>query len=392
MDPLSAAASIVGILGAAATVSPILKTIIDTVKDAPQLAQNVLVEVSDITACLRQLQTFLLGTANISRSRAALLMVDQVAVTLTNCVMIFSELEEIIDELRLNHPTHPANVRLKFISKKAAIAKLLARLHASKVSLNLMLTTLTWLVLTKISPKRAQFTDELPGHSNSIEEAQTSIESLTMLVHQVLQSNREMSERLASLRIRSSITSSKSSTSLSEQKENDDDASTIRPRIPVDGNEANMELSQAIKFRFAFEKDLQSSRVYQRNLMGDRGSFVSSAFDHSIGWSFLSGLSLTEVTCSSVISLPISPQDLWNSSHYEAACERADRPLQFSSEAEDLPWKPPGVGASNASVMDGSVNPSFRYPNQPISISQLCKGCDKVLFKPAVDCLSTAPV
>ena len=61
MDPLSDAASVAGLLEAAATVTTILKTIIGTVKDAPQLAKNVLVEVSDITACLGQLQTFLLG-------------------------------------------------------------------------------------------------------------------------------------------------------------------------------------------------------------------------------------------------------------------------------------------------------------------------------------------
>ena len=70
-------------------------------------------------------------------------MVDQIAITLTNCVLIFSEPEEIIDELSLDLPNPPASTRLKFIPKEAAIAKLLARPHASKVSLNLMLTTLT---------------------------------------------------------------------------------------------------------------------------------------------------------------------------------------------------------------------------------------------------------
>ncbi len=144
MDPLSAAASIAGLLGAAATITTVLRPVISTIKDAPPLVGNLLVEVSDITACLSQLEAFLSGTAAASRSRKSLLMVDQIVVTLTNCVLIFSELEETIDNLKLNQPTLPANIRLRFMSKEAAIAKILTRLQASKLSLNLMLTTLTW--------------------------------------------------------------------------------------------------------------------------------------------------------------------------------------------------------------------------------------------------------
>ena len=144
MDPLSAAASIAGLLSAAATITTILKTTVATIKNAPQLAVNVLVEIADITACLSQLQTFLSGTATVSRSRKSLLMVDQIAVTLTNCVLIFSELEETIDDLKLNELILPVNTRIRFMLKEADIAKLLTRLQGSKLSLNLMLTTLTW--------------------------------------------------------------------------------------------------------------------------------------------------------------------------------------------------------------------------------------------------------
>jgi len=144
MDPLSAAASIVGLLGAAATITTILKAIVATVKHTPQLVANLLIEVSDIASCLGQLQAFLSGAVAISRSRKSLLMVDQIAVTLTNCVLIFSELEETIEKLKLNPPILPATIRLRFTSKEAAITKLLTRLHASKLSLTLMLTTLTW--------------------------------------------------------------------------------------------------------------------------------------------------------------------------------------------------------------------------------------------------------
>lgn len=62
MDPLSAAGSIVGLIGVTATTTRILKTFINTVKNAPDLAKNVLAEVTEISACLTQLQAFLLGT------------------------------------------------------------------------------------------------------------------------------------------------------------------------------------------------------------------------------------------------------------------------------------------------------------------------------------------
>ena len=152
MDPLSASASIVGLLGAAATISTILKTIVGTVKNAPQLAVNLLAEMADITASLGQVQGFLLGTDAILRSRTSLIMVDQIVVALTNCVLIFSELEETVHKLELTQPILPANTRLKFVLKEAAISKLLTRLQASKSSLNLILITLTWSVAFKRSP------------------------------------------------------------------------------------------------------------------------------------------------------------------------------------------------------------------------------------------------
>ena len=144
MDLISVSASIVGLLGAAAAVSTILKKTIATIKNTPQLVASILAEVSDISACLGQLQGFLSGTDTISRSRKSLLMVDQIVVTLTNCVLIFSELEETIDRLNLKQSTLPVNKRIRFLSNESAISKLLTRLQASKSSLNLILTTLTW--------------------------------------------------------------------------------------------------------------------------------------------------------------------------------------------------------------------------------------------------------
>ncbi|KAL8816684.1 MAG: hypothetical protein Q9191_008288, partial [Dirinaria sp. TL-2023a] len=123
MDPLSVAASVVGLLGATAKVSSVLTTFVRGTKDAPKLANDVLQEVSDISACLAQLQAFLLGTRAGSRSRTALIMVEQVVVTLTACVMTFSELEETVESLNDGTPTRLGS-RIAWMKKEPVLARL----------------------------------------------------------------------------------------------------------------------------------------------------------------------------------------------------------------------------------------------------------------------------
>lgn len=143
MEPISAAASIVGLVGAAAKVSETLFNFVTSVKEAPRLASSVLQEVSDTSACLNQLQSYLIGTKATSRSHENLLMIEQITVALSNCVLIFSELEEIVESLK---PTNPIQLsRLgQWALKETAIKNLFTRLQHSKASLNLMMTTLTW--------------------------------------------------------------------------------------------------------------------------------------------------------------------------------------------------------------------------------------------------------
>jgi len=104
MDPLSVAASVVGLLVATAKASQVLTAFIHNVKNAPTLAEHVLLEVSSISASLAQVQGYLTGTKSGSQARTRLLMVDQIVVTLTTCVMTFSELESILMSLNVNQP------------------------------------------------------------------------------------------------------------------------------------------------------------------------------------------------------------------------------------------------------------------------------------------------
>ena len=143
MDPLSAAASVIGLLGAAAKVSEVLLKFIGNVKGAPKLAQSVLMEISDVSACLSQLQRYLQGALATSSSHEELLMVEQLVVTLSNCVLVFSEFEEMVDSLKPAERMQPWRLA-QWLLKEQAISALMVRLQQSKLSLNLMLTTLTW--------------------------------------------------------------------------------------------------------------------------------------------------------------------------------------------------------------------------------------------------------
>ena len=151
MEPLSVAASVIGLLEVTAKVSTVLTTFIRGIYDAPNLADTILQEVSDISACLAQLQAFLLGTRIGARSRMALIMVEQVVVTLTAAVMTFSELEEILESLQ-DLTASRITTRIAWMRKEPALARLRLRLNSSRQSLNLMLTTLTWCVLSGSKP------------------------------------------------------------------------------------------------------------------------------------------------------------------------------------------------------------------------------------------------
>ena len=145
MDPLSVSAAIVGLMTAAASVTALVRK----TRDAPKIARDVALEVSSISACLSQLQFLLNGTRLPSRSGTSLVMVDQVLVVLTDCVTIFSELQETLDSLKSNQQRRSFS-KVRWTFKEGVIAKLLLRLQASKLSLNLMLTTLNWYVLDSL--------------------------------------------------------------------------------------------------------------------------------------------------------------------------------------------------------------------------------------------------
>lgn len=141
MDPLSVAASVTGLLLAAVQISASLQPFVAGSSSAPSLAQTIYYELHDFAAVLSKLQPFVLGSA--PPSRASMIDVDQLLITLTGCVCTFSELEKEVGSLKSADRLGVWD-RVKWAWAEPTISQLVQRIQSHKLSLNLMLSIFTW--------------------------------------------------------------------------------------------------------------------------------------------------------------------------------------------------------------------------------------------------------
>ena len=71
-----------------------------------------------------------------------------------------------------------------------------------------------------------------------------------------------------------------------------------------------MSILEAVRVRFAFDDDLQSSRVYRMAKNDDCNHSVLSSAIRTQTWSIFSGLSLADISVISVVALPLYPEDI----------------------------------------------------------------------------------
>ena len=156
--------------------------------------------------------------------------------------------------------------------------------------------------------------------SMSVEQAQSSSKKLSTQVQQVLESNQDIQARIASTRAQSIIPGSGEGSSNVVATMNDENSTVRRPTARVEDNNVGVKVQNPY-FGFTFDNDLYASRVYRRSMRKpSRDSSTSSAI-FSVGWSFLSGLSLGEISHVTVLALPISREELWNPEHYSVLPE-----------------------------------------------------------------------
>lgn len=146
MDPLSVAASIIGLLGAGAKISSVLFSTLGTVRDlanAQSLVQDLLSEIVGITTAIGHVQTYIDGRAQATSERSALVLLEHVLATLTGCVTTYSDLQAIVNDLNLG-PDMGTLDKIRWTRHESKVATIVERLRNHKTSLTLMLTVLQW--------------------------------------------------------------------------------------------------------------------------------------------------------------------------------------------------------------------------------------------------------
>lgn len=297
-DPLSIAAGVVGVVTAAAQISILLTKFTKSLIGDPQQAKVVLAEVSDISVILTQLQSYLLGLESPNSSRASLLKVEKVVTIVSGCVLTFSELEKLLDELK----TEGLDVLdcLKWARKQSAIMGLVQRLQNNKSSLSVILNILNGFV-----PHRQVLLPAwlLRFARHTITEAKNSVDQLHHLMEQGYS---EISSRVRALEVLSLQKDNPSWTS----KDDSESLAIIRAHRPDLSAE---EIIESGRERFDFSDELQRSRVYKRN-EAFRTSVISAITNsmYSLGWSFFSDLSMAEVSNISVMNLAVFEGEVFN--------------------------------------------------------------------------------
>ncbi|KAK4458971.1 hypothetical protein QBC42DRAFT_275473 [Cladorrhinum samala] len=348
MDPLSVASSIAGLVSAAGMVNKALGPYIAAVRDTPKIAFQVYSETQSATIILSALQNLTTNLSTINRQRAALIQLDQIVAVLTDGVLIFSDLEACVEDLPPAEPSITPlalRYRLGWARKESALSTLLGRLEAFKSSMSLMLNILqshssiqaeqcqqelrsNVTLLLETSKNLARLLTNLEdvfdarsiitrsrrhSYAPSIDSVPTTTEAL------VDRQESPFSNSVNSYDSSSAIFSPTNS-AFSEQSTLPSSAST-RATTPTHSARPLSSHSALLTSSLSrpFECHLELSRVYRqaRNPRNSMDFSFRSSIARTNAWSVFSDLSLGEISVLSVIALPIYPDDLRNSHHYD---------------------------------------------------------------------------
>lgn len=139
---LEIAAAIIGILAAAGKVAEILDPIVSTFKDVNRNIVAVLTEVNSSRIILSALQVYLEDLSASPHGRRELIKVNQLAATVMDGVLLFSELEELV--LPFARPALSLQSRINWAWNDDKFAALVSRVQNFKSSITVMLNILQW--------------------------------------------------------------------------------------------------------------------------------------------------------------------------------------------------------------------------------------------------------
>ena len=155
-DPLSIAASIAGLITLSTQIVGMAKEVFDKVKDAPETVKRVREEVESMQPIFYQVQQLLTGTGSgLNHGNLTMISVHNLMATLTGCVIVYSRLEKKVNEVCGFSDPATASVAWKragIITNRVTwglwrheeVLVIIEDLQRQKLSLNLMLSIITW--------------------------------------------------------------------------------------------------------------------------------------------------------------------------------------------------------------------------------------------------------
>ncbi|KAK3328265.1 hypothetical protein B0T19DRAFT_186010 [Cercophora scortea] len=307
MDPLSAIASVVGIISAASQVAAVLGPYARAGKEAPKIVAQLhseTVATKTVLAALEQLTMVLSKMAAISSiTYASLIQIDELRAVLTDGVLLFSELEALVDTLPpLGASSQGARLlaSIQWTRKRGALFAVLARLQSFKVSINCILS-----ILQSDSQARAE------SHQQQlIQNVNEILRNSQTLTQMMLGADDVATTLLDAPRPRASIESPSTPLQIA--------ASGVNALEPRDDRRPRMSVqsTRSLYSMMHFETELKGSRVYRLAKRMSMDFSMRSSFVGTHAWSVFSGLSLGEISNISVLALPIYASDITNPQHY----------------------------------------------------------------------------
>ena len=151
-----------------------------------------------------------------------------------------------------------------------------------------------------------------------------------MSVNSILTNSEGMSRRLANMEISMTSGSCLAAESVRSVPETRDDVSETTVKLGTGTNDHSQSSPlewKPIGLDTHVEDELHASRVYIRTERRHSLSSLSTNSFSNPGWSFLSGLSLAQMSSVAVVALPLTLDELWNPQHYKLT----DRTLDESA-------------------------------------------------------------
>ena len=143
-DPLSIAASVIGLLSVAAKVSAVITSFISSVNDVPESAQAALTTVEGMRLTLTSVKHLIDRLSQLPKERKKMIHVRHLVVVFREAVLSFSNLEAIIVSGAGCGTKSTAWNTMMWLLEEKNISRAVQRLEAHRTSLSSMLNILQW--------------------------------------------------------------------------------------------------------------------------------------------------------------------------------------------------------------------------------------------------------